>query len=690
MLGLPELTKDISVSGDDSSPYDLPVGPLRGIDTRLTFTDHLYTALEGVNLCTFRDEEEIDRGEEIELQIKKAIPRSRSSVVVFSENYASSRWCLDELVLIMERRRTSNHVVIAVFYHVDPSDVRYQKGSFEKAFARHEQRFKAGKTGCKKDWTERMQGWREALKEAADLSGWILENQADGHEAKFIQKIVEELDGKIPRFRLSIPEYLVGIDDQVQRISLWLQNGPPDVGILSIWGIGGIGKTTIAKRVFNLNLGNFDAGSFLPDIAQTFKELRGVLHLQKQLVSEILVGKKRKIRNVEEGIWTIRKALNSKRVLLVLDDVEEDDQVNKILGMQNWFCKGSKIIITTRNQQFIKAHRPDKIHMVKVDTLLKTPSLKLFCWHAFGEEDPPKIYTDLTNRVVAFCGGLPLALRILGLSLSRQSVDVWESTLEILKTIPDSDIQKKLEISYNSLKNDLDKNLFLDIACFFVGKDKTVMVTILNECGFYPVRGIENLKDRGLLSVDLFNKLRMHQQLQQMGREIIRRKAPDEPGKRSRLWRYEDSLIVLKENTGTRAIKGLDLDIHMEGNLQTGHSSGNAFSNWNKVQIETSAFARMSELRLLLINYVQLTGSYKRFPKKLRWLCWLGFPLKSIPTDFPLESLVVIDMRNSYLTQFWNGTKARFCCSLPFRFLLVIAYMIISVIASADRVYLSL
>ncbi|KAK2986976.1 hypothetical protein RJ640_024874, partial [Escallonia rubra] len=605
--------------------------------TRWTFTDHLYTALVGAGFCTFRDNEEIGRGEEIELEIKKSIPRSRSSVVVFSENYASSRWCLDELVMIMERRRTSKHMVLPVFYHVDPKDVRHQTGSFGEALAGLEERFKAGKRGLQEEWMKRRKGWTEALKEAADLAG--MENQADGYEAKFIQDIVQVLQGKVSRTHVNIPGYLIGIDNKVNSISSWLHNGPSDVGIMSIWGIGGVGKTTISKLVFNLNLGSFDAGSFLSDFAQTFKESHGVLRLQKQLVSEILVGKKRKIRSVDEGMREIRKTMSGKRVLLVLDDVEENNQVDAILGMQNWFCPGSKIIITTRNQQFIKAHRADKIHMVEVDTLPRTPSLKLFCWHAFGEEDPPDIYTDLTSRVVALCGGLPLALRILGLSLSGQSVDVWESTLEMLKTIPDSDIQKKLEISYNSLKNDLDKNLFLDIACFFVGKDKDLMVTILNECGFYPVRGIENLKVRGLLSVDYSNKLSMHRLIQQMGREIIRQKAPSKPWKHSRLWRHEDSLDVLKGNTGTRAIQGLKL------------------YNWNEGELKTSAFTEMSELRLLLINYVKLTGDYKRFPKKLRWLCWRGCPLEFIPTDFHLERLVVIDMRNSNLTRFWNGTK---------------------------------
>ncbi|KAK2985531.1 hypothetical protein RJ640_015856, partial [Escallonia rubra] len=377
----------------------------------------------------------------------------------------------------------------------------------------------------------------------------VVENQADGYEAKFIEKIVQMLEGKLSRTHLNIPGYLVGIDNQVNSISSWLHNAPSDVGIMSIWGIGGIGKTTIAKRVFNLNLGSFDAGCFLSDIADTSKESHRVARLQKQLVSEILVGKKRKLPSVEQGIWTIRNAMSGKRVLLVLDDVEENDQVDAILGMQNWFCPGSKIIITTRNQQFIKAHRADKIHMVKVDSLLETESLKLLFWHAFGEEDLPGNYMDLTNRVVACCGGLPLALRVLGLSLSCRSVDVWESTLEILDTIPDNDIHKILEISYNSLKSDLDKNLFLDIACFFVGKDVNLMVKIIHGCGFSPLRGIENLKDRGLLSVDHNKKLRMHQMLQQMGREIIRQKAPDEPGKRCRLWHAEDSFNVLKDNS---------------------------------------------------------------------------------------------------------------------------------------------
>ncbi|KAG5548016.1 hypothetical protein RHGRI_013645 [Rhododendron griersonianum] len=111
----------------------------RGVDTRNRFTDHLYGALKREGLPTFRDEDELVRGEHIIPQIKKAIEGSRVSIIVLSKNYASSRWCLDELVMIL-KCRSSGHLVLPVFYDVDPSEVRKQTGSFEEAFMRHERR----------------------------------------------------------------------------------------------------------------------------------------------------------------------------------------------------------------------------------------------------------------------------------------------------------------------------------------------------------------------------------------------------------------------------------------------------------------------------------------------------------------------------------------------------------------------
>lgn len=152
----------------------------RGEDTRKNFTDHLYTALVNAGLYTFRDDDEIERGGDIKLELETAIKKSRSSVVVLSKDYASSGWCLDELVMIIECKMNCEHIIFPVFYDVEPSCVRKQTGSVGEAFHGHEKRFKAETDEMKKQhWREKMKGWRAALREVVDLGGFVLENQAD-------------------------------------------------------------------------------------------------------------------------------------------------------------------------------------------------------------------------------------------------------------------------------------------------------------------------------------------------------------------------------------------------------------------------------------------------------------------------------------------------------------------------------
>lgn len=135
----------------------------RGIDTRNNFTDHLYEALKRRGFITFRDDEVLIIGEVISDELLKAIEESLISIVVLSENYASSTWCLDELLKILESRKLLGRKVLPIFYGVDPSAVRHQTGSFKKAFEKHEKRFR--------DDTDKVQRWRNALKEVAGLSG---------------------------------------------------------------------------------------------------------------------------------------------------------------------------------------------------------------------------------------------------------------------------------------------------------------------------------------------------------------------------------------------------------------------------------------------------------------------------------------------------------------------------------------
>uniref|UniRef100_A0A2K1R5T8 TIR domain-containing protein n=1 Tax=Populus trichocarpa TaxID=3694 RepID=A0A2K1R5T8_POPTR len=131
-----------SSSYSSSKPwiYDVFLS-FRGEDARKNFTDHLYFALKDAGINTFRDDNGLRRGEDISTELLQAIQKSRISVIVFSRNYANSRWCLEELVKIMECRRSFRQLVFPIFYDVDPSDVRKQTGSFAEAFAGHEEMF---------------------------------------------------------------------------------------------------------------------------------------------------------------------------------------------------------------------------------------------------------------------------------------------------------------------------------------------------------------------------------------------------------------------------------------------------------------------------------------------------------------------------------------------------------------------
>lgn len=156
-------TEMVSCSSNSNRKWSYDVFlSFRGADTRYNFTDHLYTALVQSGFKTFKDDD-LYRGAEIAVTLLQAIKESRSSVVILSKTYADSRWCLDELAKIMECRRESGSLVFPIFYDVEPSDVRNQSGSFGEAFAKHEEHRK-----------DKVQRWRAALTEAANLPGYPL------------------------------------------------------------------------------------------------------------------------------------------------------------------------------------------------------------------------------------------------------------------------------------------------------------------------------------------------------------------------------------------------------------------------------------------------------------------------------------------------------------------------------------
>ncbi|KAJ9558560.1 hypothetical protein OSB04_013174 [Centaurea solstitialis] len=642
-----------SSSSTHDDRYDVFLS-FRGLDTRLNFTDHLYKALVDANITTFLDDEEIETGEELKPELVSAIKASRASIIVLSENYASSTWCLDELVLILEQHRNSGLIVIPIFYHVKPTDVRKQQSSFGDAMAEHKQRMEAERNAEEKGkLAEKMEAWKKALVQVANLKG----KDAKGRlEAELIEEVVKDINHRLGLHLRGDRPPLIGVDSSIKTIATWLKDGSlHTIDVLIIFGISGIGKTSLAEYVYELHHHVFDRSSFVKDISRSLDtKFNGIVDLQKQLCEDLskqrlkdLSTQRLQGHDVSECISNIANTLAHKKVFLVLDDIDSSEQLDLLLGSKD-FHPGSKVIITTKDVSLIEncalfdAKVPQKHTELALQGLNWADSLKLFCIHAFICNNPKEGYEEVSKELVGYCAGHPLTLEVLGKLLRNQDVAYWEKHIRKLKAKKVSLINDVLRMSFDSLAYENDKELFKHIACFFVGEDRNSTETILRECGIRTLHGFSNLIERCLLMIGPNNELAMHQLLQEMGRDLVRQESPNKPWKRSRLWCHEDSYNVLKHKKGKGNLLGLALDMKM---LEKDKLQGS-------FELDIDALSTMDDLMLLQLNYVQLTGSIKKFPKKLRWLSMLGFPLKSIPLDLPMKKLVALDLSYSCLETF--------------------------------------
>ncbi|XP_027907247.1 TMV resistance protein N-like isoform X2 [Vigna unguiculata] len=479
---------------------------------------------------------------------------------------------------------------------------------------------------------------RDTFREAAGISAVVILNSRNESEA--VKNIVKNVTSLLDKTELFVANNPVGVESRVQEmVQLLEQKQSNNVLLLGVWGMGGIGKTTIAKAIYNKIGRNFQGRSFLADIREVWGQEAGPICLQERLLFDIHQENNTKIHNIESGKIILRERLHRKRILLILDDVNKLQQLNALCGNHEWFGSGSRIIITTRDIHLLRGKRVDQVFaMTGMDV---DESIELFSWHAFKQASPKEDFIELSRNVVAYAGGLPLALEVLGSYLFDMEVKEWKIVLEKLRKIPNDEVQEKLKISYDGLSDDTEKGIFLDIACFFIGKDRNDVIHILNGCGLFAENGIRVLVERSLVTVDDKNRIGMHDLLRDMGREIIRSKSPMELEERSRLWFHEDVLDVLSKETGTKFIEGLTLKLPRS----------------NTKSLSTKAFMNMKKLRLLQLSGVELVGDFEYLSKDLRWLCWDGFPFSFIPASFYQGSLVSIELENSKITMVWKGTQ---------------------------------
>ncbi|KAK8464554.1 hypothetical protein PHAVU_010G024250 [Phaseolus vulgaris] len=509
--------------------YDVLIN-FNGEEIQRKFVSHLDSALSAVGFTTFLHHPNAHNPLHFQQPI---LNLSRVAIVVFTTAYSQSAWCLHQLQQIIKWHQTYCRHVLPVYYEIQPSDVRLQMGDFGKAFkATAEQAF------SEQELEHGMSMWSRALTKAANLFGWDESNYRS--DAELVHKIVKTV---LHLPVLSATQFPVGLQSHVQYLIGTIQNNT-EVYTIGITGAGGSGKTTLAKAIYNQLSATFTEKSFIEDIAH-LSETRSNIRLDEQLLLDVLKTKV-EIPSNEMERRMIRERLSGKRVLIVLDDVPEFD-ASLVWKCVEWFSGGTVIIITTRDVDLPRILQVDSVFRLKL--MDEDESLELLSWHAFGEAKPKEEYNYLAKSVVSHCGGLPLALEVIGNCLYERTKEEWNSVLLKLEKIPLHDIQRKLKISFDGLRNEMEKDLFLDICCFFVGKGRSYVTKILNGCGVDADTGIRVLIESSLIKIKKNDKLGMHPLLQEMGREIISEISEEEFWMERRRLQFDDAEYVLTDNS---------------------------------------------------------------------------------------------------------------------------------------------
>ncbi|CAJ2663483.1 unnamed protein product [Trifolium pratense] len=617
--------------------YDVFVS-FRGSDIRQNFLSHVIETFNRKKIYAFVDTK-LQKGDEISQSLVEAIETSLISLVIFSPNYASSAWCLDELVKIVQCRKMYGQILVPVFYKVEPTTVRHQKGTYANEFAEHEKKYNL----------TRVQQWRSALKESGNIAGFHSSNFLN--EFLLAEDIIDCLMKRLDHVQQQVhSKGLIGIGKQISHVESLLQTGSKDVRVIGIWGMSGIGKTTIAEEVYSRLYSEYEGHHFMANVREEW-ERHGNMYLKKKLFSALLEEQELKIETPHGLPGFVERRLRRMKVLVVLDDVNDPQQLENLIGTLDRFGTGSRIIITTRDKQVLEK-RVAENDIYEVKALDFDDSFRLFILNAFEQNHLEKEYYELSKKIVIYSKGLPLVIRVLGRHLCRKDKKIWESQLQKLTKVPFKKVQDAVILSYNDLDHH-EKKILLDIACFFDGLHlKVDQIKLLEkDLGYSVDVELETLKNKLLITISPDNVVSMHSIIQEMAWEIVRQESIDNPGKQSRLWDPDGIYHILKKNKGSKAIKSLATDL----------------SIIKELQLNPKVFAKMNKLQYLDIyskgyscDVVQsragmyLPQGLESLPNELRYLRWAHFPLESLPSSFSAEKLVILDLWYSRVRELWH------------------------------------
>ncbi|VVB10063.1 unnamed protein product [Arabis nemorensis] len=538
------------------------------------------------------------------------IERASASVVVFSKNYLSSTSCLDKLVRVLQCRRKNSQLVVPVFYGVSPSDV---------VVSEHES-------------ADQLREWSSALQELRELPGH--QSREECGDCELVEEIVKDVYEKI------FPTENIGINSRLRGIAHLLCKQTWGIRRIGIWGMPGIGKTTLAKAFFDQIAGGYEASCFIEQFDKAFHE-KGLHPLLAEHFGKILKALPGVCSSITRPSFP-RDKLNKKRTLVVLDDVHNPLVAESFLGEFHWFGPGSLIILTSRDKQVFRLCQIN--HVYEVQSLNENEALQLLSHCASGKDIREPKLRELSMEMIDYANGNPLALSFYGRTLKGKKLSETKTTSLKRELHTLHDIFKS---SYETL-DDNEKNIFLDIACFFKGENADYVMQLLEGCGFFPHVEIDVLVEKCLVTISE-NRVDMHNLIQDVGREIINRETR-QIERRRRLWNPSTIKLLLEDDefNGTEDIEGIFMDT---SNLM--------------FDVKPNAFENMINLRFLKIYCpsdekhcgLRLPKGLESLPFELRLLHWENYPLQSLPQDFDPCHLVELNMPHSQLQKLWVGTK---------------------------------
>ncbi|KAL1199772.1 putative disease resistance protein [Cardamine amara subsp. amara] len=571
---------------------------------RYSFVSHLSAAFHRRGISSFIGE----NGSDSESNGISNLENCKASVVVFSEKYSSSKSCLEELVKVSNRRRNNCLAVVPVFYPVTKPFVKKQIWDLDDGDV------------------------KSALLEMVDLPGPKSYNNNKQSDSDFVEEIVADV-----REKLNITNK-IGIYSKLRMIETLLYKQPWGVRSIGLWGMAGIGKTTLAEATFDQFSGDYEASCFIRDFNTAFQE-KGLYSLLEQHFGKILEEELDTKSSIARPVL-LRNVLRHKRVFIVLDDVCKPLDAESFLGGFDWFSPGSLIIITSRDKQVFSLCRVNQIY--EVPGLNEEEALQLFSRCASVKDIRTDSLQKLSMEVIGYANGNPLALTFFGRE-SRKNPKELERTFLKLEQSPPIEIHDAVKSTYHSLSSN-EKNIFLDVACILRGENLDCVMHLLERCGFFPRVEINVLVEKCLVSISE-GRVVMHNMIQSIGRKSIN------GGKRcSRLW---EPLSIKSFLEDKRDLSSEDIEaIYLNPSVLS-------------FDVNAEAFKDMYNLRYLKISSsnpgnhhaLHLPKGVKTLPDELRLLQWENFPLLSLPQDFNSRNLVILNMCNSKLQKLWKGTK---------------------------------